>query len=69
VPGLAAFSDSQQLDGMDLASTKLALAKMAAQSSSAKNFGQMVAPLALFGIDPGNKLPGMIAKERAAAQK
>ena len=40
VPGLAVFSDPQKLDGMDLASTKLALTKMAAQSSSAKNFGQ-----------------------------
>ena len=45
VPGLAAFSDSQQLDGMDLASTKLALAKMATQSSSAKNFGQSLQQL------------------------
>jgi hypothetical protein len=69
VPGLAAFSDPQKLDGMDLASTKLALTKMAAQSSSAKNFGQIVSPLLLFGVDPGGKLPGMIEKERAAAQK
>jgi hypothetical protein len=45
VPGLAAFSDPQQLDGMDLASTKLALAKMATQSSSAKNFGQSLQQL------------------------
>jgi hypothetical protein len=44
VPGLAAFSDPQQLDGMDLASTKLALTKMAVQSSSVKNFGQIVQP-------------------------
>jgi hypothetical protein len=65
VPGLAAFSDPQKLDGMDLASTKLALTKMAAQSSSAKNFGQIVSPL-LFGVNPGGKLPGMIAIEREA---
>jgi hypothetical protein len=39
VPGLAAFSDPQQLDGMDLASTKLALAKMASQSSAVVNMG------------------------------
>ncbi len=69
VPGLAAFSDPQQLDGMDLASTKSALSKMARQSSASKNFGQMVAPLVLFGVDPAGKLPGMIEKERAAAQK
>lgn len=69
VPGTAAFSDPQKLDAMDFASTKAAIAKMASQQSSLKNFGTTVAPVALFGLDPAGILPGMIEKERAAALK
>ena len=39
VPGTAAFSDPQKLDGMDFASTKAAIAKMASQSNALKNLG------------------------------
>lgn len=69
VPGTAAFSDPQKLDALDFASTKAAIAKMASQQSSLKNFGTTVAPVALFGLDPAGILPGMIEKERAAALK
>lgn len=52
VPGLAAFSDPQKLDAMDLASTKSAISKLARQSSTVKNFGeaaQWLAPQRMGG--------------------
>lgn len=59
VPGLASFSDPQQMDAMDLASTKRALAAMARQSSSLKNFGMLFEPqvsASNIAVLPGMKL-------------
>jgi hypothetical protein len=72
VPGLAAFSDSQQLDGMDLASTKLALAKMAVQSNAAKNFGQAaqwLVPQRMGGGADVLAIGAQVAAEKLAPKK
>lgn len=67
VPGVAVFADPQKLDGMDLASTKAALVKMAAQSRGAVNFGAALQPLIPQRLTPGFDILGVAGQ--AAAEK
>lgn len=67
IPSPASFGDPVKFDSLNLAETKAALVKLAAQRSTTRNIFEALKPALLAPLDPDNKLPGMIERERAAA--